>query len=102
MLGRDVETVKKIKAQIKLTEMKNTMSEMKNTLDGSNSRLDVIEAAISEFKDITVETNPNETQRENKRRLGGQKSRGGEAGKKHAKNEAPVSCGMTSSSLVRV
>ena len=61
MLGRDVETVKKIKAQIKLTEMKNTMSEMKNTLD-------VIEAAISEFKDITVETNPNETQRENKKR----------------------------------
>ena len=68
MLGRDVETVKKIKAQIKLTEMKNTMSEMKNTLDGINSRLDVIEAAISEFKDITVETNPNETQRENKKR----------------------------------
>ena len=55
MLGRDVEMVKKINAQIKLTEMKNT-------LDGSN-RLDVMEADISEFKDVTVETNPNETQR---------------------------------------
>ena len=54
--------VKKINAQIKLTEMKNSMSEMKNTLDGSN-RLDVMEADISEFKDVTVETNPNETQR---------------------------------------
>ena len=42
MLGRDVEMVKKINAQIKLTEMKNTISEMKSTLDGSN-RLDVVE-----------------------------------------------------------
>ena len=82
--------------------MKNTISEMKSTLDGSN-RLDVMEADISEFKDITLETNPNETQRENKRRrLGGQKSGGGEVGKKHAKNEAPVSCGTTSSSLLCV
>lgn len=54
-------------AQIKLTEMKNTMSEMRTTLDGSNSRLDVIEADISEFKDVTMETILNETERETRK-----------------------------------
>lgn len=49
------------------------MSEMKNTLDGSN-RLDVIETAISEFKDITVETNPNETQRKQEGDLVGRRA----------------------------
>ena len=42
----------------------------------------VIEADISEFKGVTRETNPNETQRETRRRrLGGQKSSAGEGGK---------------------
>ena len=36
------------------------MSEVKNTLDEINSRLDMAEINISEFKDITVETLQNQ------------------------------------------
>lgn len=62
VLRRDVENVKK-KTQIKLIEMKDIMSEMKNTLDGRNSRLDIAEVEISEFKYTTIETISIETEK---------------------------------------
>lgn len=57
ILRSDVENVKKSSSVIRNTP------EMKNALDGSNSRLDVTEAEISEPKDVTLETIPAETEK---------------------------------------
>ena len=52
------------KAQIKHLELKNTMSKIKIYWIGIKCRSDTAEESISEFKDMSIETVQNETQRE--------------------------------------
>lgn len=77
MLRRDIENINK---------MKSTTFEIKNTLDKFNSRLDTVEAKISELEDTTAET----TQKRNTN------------GKKDWKNgtEQSVNCRKTSKGIV--
>ena len=44
------------------------MSEMQNTLDGENSRRDILEGKMSEFRGAEIETMQTEAQRLTKRR----------------------------------